>query len=171
MRLTHLFVLLLVVFSGGCSSFKTTVDWDPSVDFRGFKSFNFSQSFDEIRLNDLDKRRVKEAVTIEMEKRGLHLSDKPELLVNGYVTSKEKVVVTNTHYSGMSPYAWGPWYSTTDVNSYREGTLLIGLIDVKQTRLIWEGRAVGVADQSGGKQRTGFINKVIEDMFREYPIK
>jgi len=135
MRYTFIILLSVLVFFSGCVSFSTTADWDPSADFRGFKSFNFSQSFDEIELNDLDKRRIKSAVTVEMEKRGYQLSTTPDLLINGYVTSKEKVVVTNTHYGGMSPYMWGPWYTSTDVNSYIEGTLLVSVIDVKQKKV------------------------------------
>lgn len=170
MRHLILTILSALVLLSGCVSFSTTADWDPSADFRRFKSFNFSQSFDEIKLNDLDKRRIKSAVTVEMEKRGYQLSDTPDLLINGYVTSKEKVVVTNTHYSGMPPYMWGPWYTSTDVNSYVEGTLLVSVIDIKQKKLIWEGRVEGVVNSTGGDKRTREINEMIQSMYRKYPI-
>ena len=170
MRHTALFIISAFVFISGCVSFSTTSDWDPSTDFRGFESFNFSKSFDAIKLNDLDKRRIKAAVTVEMEKRGYQLSDTPDLLVNGYVTSKEKVVVTNTHYGGMSPYMWGTWYTSTDVNSYVEGTLLVSVIDIKQKNLIWESRAEGIVNSSGGDKRTREINEIIHSMYRKYPI-
>ncbi|MBR8537640.1 DUF4136 domain-containing protein [Carboxylicivirga sediminis] len=166
------FILSVWLFSA-CSSVRTTADWDPSADFRGYQSFNFSESFEEIKLNDLDKRRVKNAVQTEMEKRGYVLSTQPDLLINGYVTSVEKTVVTNTHYGGYGPYfyGWGGWYTSTDVNNYREGTLIVSLIDVRKKQMIWEGRAEGIAPPSGGEKRTKAMDEMIERLFWKYPIK
>ncbi len=164
------FISLLVA---SCSSVRTTADWDPSADFRGYKSFNFSKSFDEIKVNDFDKRRIKSAIEVEMNKRGYELSEQPDLLVNGYVTSVEKTVVTNTHYGGYGPYyyGWGGWYSSTDVSNYKEGTLIVSLIDVRKKQLVWEGRAEGIAPPSGGNKRTKATNELIEQLFWKYPIK
>jgi hypothetical protein len=168
------FVLAVIaVLFAACSSIRTTADWDPSADFRGYQTFNFSQSFDEIKVNDLDKRRIKNAIKIEMEKRGYALSEQPDLLVNGYVTAVEKTVVTNTHYGGYGPYyyGWGGWYTSTDVNNYREGTLIVSLIDVRDKQLIWEGRAEGFIPPSGGEKRTQATGKLMEQLFWKYPIK
>jgi hypothetical protein len=166
------FAIIAMIFTA-CSSIRTTADWDPSADFRGYQSFNFSESFDEIKVNDLDKRRIKNAIITEMEKRGYTLSDQPDLLVNGYVTSVERAVVTNTHYGGYGPYyyGWGGWYSTTDVNKYKEGTLIVSLIDVRNKQLIWEGRAEGIVPPSGGDKRTRATDDMIEQLFWKYPIK
>lgn len=168
-----MFLAIAALLMTACSSVRTTADWDPSVDFRGYESFNFSESFEEINLNDLDKRRIKKAIQTEMEKRGYVLSEKPELLINGYVTSVEKTVVTNTHYGGYGPYfyGWGGWYTSTDVNKYREGTLIVSLIDVRAKQLIWEGRAEGIAAPSGGDKRTRAFDAMIEQLFWKYPIK
>ncbi|MCT4589683.1 MAG: DUF4136 domain-containing protein [Carboxylicivirga sp.] len=166
------FAIIAMIFTA-CSSIRTTADWDPSADFRGYQSFNFSESFDEIKVNDLDKRRIKNAIITEMEKRGYTLSDQPDLLVNGYVTSVERTVVTNTHYGGYGPYyyGWGGWYSTMDVNKYKEGTLIVSLIDVRNKQLIWEGRAEGIVPPSGGDKRTRATDDMIEQLFWKYPIK
>jgi len=168
-----LFIGIVALMFVGCSSVRTTADWDPSADFRGYKSFNFSQSFDEIKVNDLDKRRIKNAIKTELEKRGYVQSNQPDILVNGYVTAVDKTVVTNTHYGGYGPYhyGWGGWYSTTDVNNYREGTLIVSLIDVRAKQLVWEGRAEGIVAPSGGNKRTKATDDVIEKMFWKYPIK
>jgi len=167
-----LFASIALLFSA-CSSVRTTADWDPSADFRGYNTFNFSESFDEINVNDLDKRRIKNAIKVEMEKRGYQQSDQPNLLVNGYVTSVEKTVVTNTHYGGYGPYyyGWGGWYNTTDVSNYSEGTLIVSLIDVREKQLIWEGRIEGISPPSGGERRTKATDDMIEQLFWKYPIK
>lgn len=168
-----MFLAIVAMIFTACSSVRTTADWDPSADFRGYQSFNFSKSFDEIKVNDLDKRRIKNAIKTEMEKRGYVLSEQPDLLVNGYVTAVEKTVVTNTHYGGYGPYfyGWGGWYTSTDVNKYKEGTLLVSLIDVRKKQLIWEGRAEGIVQPSGGERRTKSTNDLIEQLFWKYPIK
>ncbi|MCU4156032.1 DUF4136 domain-containing protein [Carboxylicivirga sp. A043] len=169
-------LLVLVMIGsllGSCSSIRTTADWDPSADFRAYQTFNFSQSFSEVKVSDLDKRRIKNAIKVEMEKRGYSLSEQPDLLVNGYVTAVDKTVVTNTHYGGCGPYyyGWGGWYTSTDVNKYREGTLIISLIDVRQKQLVWEGRAEGFIPPSRGEKRTRATDELMKQLFLEYPIK
>jgi len=163
----------IALITAACSTIRTTADWDPSVDFRSYKTFGFSESFDEIKVNDLDKRRIKNAIKSEMGKRGYTEAKQPDLLINGYVTSVEKTVVTNTHYGGYGPYfyGWGGWYSTTDVSKYQEGTLIVSLIDVRQKQLIWEGRAEGITPPSGGEKRTRAIDEMIQQLFWKYPIK
>ncbi|WP_185969053.1 DUF4136 domain-containing protein [Carboxylicivirga sp. M1479] len=167
------FLALIALFLSACSSVKVTTDWDPSADFRGYKTFNFSQSFDEIKVGDFDKRRIKNSISNELEKIGYVLSDQPDLLVNGYVTSVEKTVVTNTHYGGYGPYyyGWGGWYSTTDVNQYSEGTLIVSLIDVRNKQLVWEGRAEGIVQPSNAKKKTRATDEILRELFWKYPTK
>jgi len=168
-----LFFIAIAFLFTACSSVRTTADWDPSVNFRAYQTYSFSESFDEIEANDLDKRRIKQAIINEMEKRGYQQSNKPDLLVNGYVTTVEKTVVTNTHYGGYGPYyyGWGGWYTSTDVSNYREGTLIVSLIDVRKKQLIWEGRAEGFVPPSGGTKRTKAVDDMLEQLFWKYPIK
>lgn len=168
-----LLLTIITIYLSSCSSVQTTADWDPSANFRAYETFNFSESFDEIKVGDLDKRRIKNAIKVEMEKRGYQASNQPDLLINGYMTAVEKTVVTNTHYGGYGPYyyGWGGWYGTTDVSKYREGTLIISLIDVKEKQLIWEGRAEGIDPPSGGKKRAKAIDDIMQQLFWKYPIK
>lgn len=164
-------VVLLVIFSS-CSAIKVTTDHDNKVDFAKYKTFNFSREFDKLALNDLNRRRLKNAITQQMESKGYQISESPDLLVNAFVKGKSKYTAyANTNYMG------GPWgyyrgfgNSSTyvDVNKSIEGTLFINLIDVPERKMIWEGVAEGLTNPRT-ETREQTINAVVTKIFANFP--
>jgi hypothetical protein len=74
-------------------------------------------------------------------------------------------------------YGWyGPYYgggggtSTTTIDKIPVGTLRLDMGDVKQKKLIWQGRANSdLSDKPEKVEKT--INKMSEKMFKEFPPK
>ncbi len=83
----------------------------------------------------------------EMAARGLTQSDSPELLVDFFVTTQERLDVRSTPNHSVHRSHWNRgWYSTwpsysTTVRQFTEGTLLIDLIDPNLSALVAEGSA------------------------------
>jgi hypothetical protein len=85
----------------------------------------------------------------EMTARGLTQSDSPDLLVDFFVTTEDRLDVRSTptmshmhhrsHWSRGCCTTW-PTYRTT-VRQYTEGTLLVDLIDPAANALLAEGAA------------------------------
>jgi len=162
--------ILLVIIVAGCAGVKVSTDYDHKADFSKFKTFNFSKEVDKVTLNDLNRRRLKDAITKEMEAKGFQVSTTPDVLVNAFVKGKTKYTATaNTNYMGGMYYrGWGSSNTYVDVNKSVEGTLFIDLIDVQEKKMIWEGVAEGLVNPRT-ETREDKINSVVAMIFKSYP--
>jgi hypothetical protein len=142
----------LVLLLGGCTSGPTIIaNANPNTDISGFTSYNFMQPLGTDRPNGvrtpLSSMLIK-SISREMEARGFEQSNNPELVINVFIITEEKVDVRSTptasYYHGYRGSRYGAWggYETT-VSQYTQGTLSIDLIDVANNVLTWEGAAQG----------------------------
>src|SRR6476620_12526311 len=142
------FVLVLGLTFSACEpSLKVTSDYDKSANFQGFKTFKMNIS-DESHpsISPLNKERVYNAVKQEMLKRNYMESDNPDVIVHTASIFKDKQSVTSTTnsygYGGYyRPYGWGgamgvSSYTTYDVQNYKDGSLIIDIVDAKTQKLV-----------------------------------
>jgi len=162
--------VILVVVMAGCASIKVSSDYDRKADFSKYKTFNFSKEVDKVTLNDLNLRRLKDAITKEMEAKGFQIATTPDVLVNAFVKGKTKYSATaNTnYYGGMYYRGFGISNTYVDVNKSIEGTLFIDLIDVQEKKMIWEGIAEGLVNPRT-ETRENQINSVVGMIFKNFP--
>ena len=142
------------LLTSGCASTpKTFSHKDPSVDFSQYKTYGFMPelSTDNERYESLVSNYLKVAVSQQMDRRGLTYAENPDLLVNFYINTQEKirsrsVPTMNAYYGYRSPY-YDPWGGyggyETQIDQYTEGTLHIDVVDVSTNRLVWEGGVSG----------------------------
>jgi hypothetical protein len=179
--LGHLSVLsltaaLLVACAASGPTIRSQVD--PSANFSAYQTFGF---FDEmpgqqaLYASFVDQY-IKEAIVREMYARGYRQEANPQLLVNFHRQSKDKVKVTQTAapagYYGYrrSFYAWGAGTTvTTDVDSYREGTLNIDVVDAAARKLLWEGIAIARISEKIRENPKPTIDGAVNEMFAEFP--
>jgi len=155
MRRLSIFAILLTLVLAGCAASGPTivVNTAPGTDLSGFKTFNFLQPLGTDRDNGArtpTSSMLADAMTRELTTRGLTQSDSPDLMVDFYVTTEERMDVRTTRNSSMhsvhrshwgrSSFSTWPTYQTT-VRQYTEGTLLVDLIDPAANALIAEGAA------------------------------
>jgi hypothetical protein len=130
-------------------------DFDPSVDFKRFKTYSFVQALELEKsgiLNDPEIReRLRNFVAGGLDPRGLREvpRDEPFDLAVRYwvaVRNKESVSVsfstdpTYIGWGGYPPYWTGAWayhYEEYVIKRYREGTLIVDLIDPSTKELVW----------------------------------
>jgi hypothetical protein len=162
--------VMLVIVMAGCSGIRVSTDYDHKADFSKYKTFNFSKEVDKVSLNDLNRRRLKDAISAEMNSKGFKISESPDVLVNAFVKGKTKYSATaNTNYFGGMYYrGMGSSNTYVDVNKSVEGTLFIDLIDVQEKKMIWEGVAEGLVNPRT-ETREETINTVVQQVFRNYP--
>jgi len=162
--------IIVLIVMAGCSGIRVSTDYDRKVDFSKYRTFNFSKEVDKVSLNDLNRRRLKDAITHEMNLRGYQVSETPDVLVNAFVKGRTKYsAMANTNYMGGWYYR-GMGFSNTyvDVNKSVEGTLFIDLIDVPEKKMIWEGVAEGLVNPRT-ETREAMVNDVVQKIFRSYP--
>jgi hypothetical protein len=142
------FLLTAVVIAWSCgSSLKVSTDYDKSADFTKYKTFGlYNPENQNQAISQLNRNRIIEAIKAEMSKRGyVESSDAPDLLVNStsIFQDRQSVSSTNTYmYGGMyRPYGWGPGVSSTnyDVRHYKDGSLVIDVVEGSSKKLLWQG--------------------------------
>ncbi len=144
---------LALLLAGCASSGPTiTVNSAPGTDLSNFQTFNFMQPLGTDRDNGARtpmSTMLMNSVSREMASRGLKQSDSPDILVDFFVTTENRMDVRTTS-SGMHSVHRSHWRrgccSTwptyrPPVRQYTQGTLLIDLINPAANALIAEGAA------------------------------
>lgn len=175
------------VVLASCAS-KPTIesDYDHTVDFSQYKTYNFfsPMGIENPNYSSIYGSIFRDAIGKEMESRGYTQSDDPDLLINvsGRLQDKTKVTTTSDPYMGGGYYgyrrgAYGPWggygYGTqTHVSNYTEGTVNVDLVDRAAKRMVWEGVAVGrVNEKKTSEETRAGIYAGITEMFAGYPFR
>jgi hypothetical protein len=177
--------LALMVLGTGCSTIKVVTDTKSGADFSGYSTFRVvhfapeeaqqSQSF---RLNQINRERIKAAITRDAEARGMKATDDdPDvLLLFATDVNIEQSYTSRTEYMGGGYWGYrggyymgGPAYTTTDVNKYYIGKLTIGIVEPGARELLWYGQ--GTKDISGDANKAEeTINAVVDKIMAEFPI-
>jgi uncharacterized protein DUF4136 len=157
---------------------KTTIDFDPSVDFSKFKTFAYIGGVENlvaIQINpDLINIRFHHMVVRELEKKGLHEvnpSQNPDLIVRYWANPETSVdVAVMGNWGPYGPYVgreWGPVYNAVSASSHHLGTLILDLIDPKGKALVW--RAYLVRKMSDPDKDPKKAEDEFSDSFKSYP--
>jgi len=136
--------------------------------------------------NDIADQKIKDQATADLESRGLMLnSGKPDLLVRYTVMVNREVKTFNEpvynyswdgfypryrFYRGGRGYYWGyrgayPIYVGDQIEKvpYKEGTLIIDLIDRKSGKVIWRGYAQGEVNDP--QNAINDLPKIVDGIF------
>ena len=157
--------LTAIIFMTGCSTVQVETDYNREVDFSKYKSYRWiphvKGTEDNPLMNDpLIEGHVKSAVNAEMATKGFTKIEEghPDFLMAYYFTARNRVDVT--HY-------YGYWYSHPNVYQYKEGTLIIDIVDRVDKQLIWRGWATGVLEDRS--RINDQINHSVQKLMRKYP--
>lgn len=173
MRKSLLLLLPLLSWLVGCASPGPTItaNVSPDADFSNVKTFNIMQPAGTDRPNGVRTPltlMLAEAITAEMGNRNITQSDTPDLLVNFYSNSEDRLNVRSTptasfhssHRSRGRYSAWGGY--TTTVRQYTVGTLVIDLVDPNSNTLVWEG----IAQQRLSRNTREISQQQIDDVVK-----
>ncbi|MBA7526960.1 hypothetical protein ES705_19132 [subsurface metagenome] len=182
------YTLLFVFLLSACSGIKVVTDYDKSIDFSQYKTFEYygwAEESDKI-LNRFDKERIEESFGEEFKKRELeYVEENGDMVVVLFIVVEEKTqksASTTQHggyggyyggYYGYGPgYGWGPSYSTTTVSEYdyQVGTLVIDVFDAKEQKLIWEGIGTKTVDENP-QTRDKNIPRAVAAIMKQFPVQ
>ena len=95
---------------------------------------------------------LKVAMAQQLDQRGLVYSENPDLLVNFYIHTQEKVrsrsvPTTGAYYAYRDPFFYDPFIAypayEQRIEQYTQGTLNIDVVDTQAGKLVWEGMVSG----------------------------
>ena len=171
--LTTAFALLLA----GCASApRVTTHTNPAANFSAFATYNFMQplSTDRSGVQTPMSAMLVQAMSAELENRGFKRSNNPDLLINFFVVTEERMDVRQVPSAGSfhgyrrNRYRTWPSYRT-EVRQYTQGTLAIDVVDAAGNMLAWEA----VAQQRVGRNSRGITqeqaNEVMAQVMEDFP--
>ena len=170
-----------VLLAGCGSGLKVDTDFDPQADFASMRSYQWAQRTptgdDDPRVyNDITMRKVKFAVNQALQAKGMQLVNaNPDVYVawHGAINGKMSLQTVSSNYG----YGYG-WYgggmgmgtSTTYVNEWDEGTLLVDIIEGRKKELVWRGSAQAeLKKRSDPRESQDYLNDVVARMLDGFP--
>ena len=176
--------LALAVLTAGCattSAPNTRIDYDKTADFSVYRTYGFPKETGTDRggYATLVTSYFKSSVGTAMEARGYKYSaEKPDLLVNFYMNTRERTEIRPGVGTGYGYYGyrdglyrgWGLYDDDRTVN-YQVGTINVDIVDAQKKQLIWEGVSEGRVSEEALANPKVTINAVVTEMMRQYPGK
>lgn len=168
-------ILLLVLLVFGCSpSVSIYHDYDRQINISTFSTYGWKSNAQKesanspIYTNELNDKRIKVAADKGLQSKGYQLTDEePQLILHYHIIVEDRSVVTqDPYYHHYSPYWIG-----MDVNTYqyKQGTLIIDLMDAKTEGLLWRGWAVSVLDELHPDKVEQRLNDAIQKILAPLP--
>jgi len=166
-----LFVLLLA----GCRV-ETKESYDHTIDFSKYKTFcwmtgcEFKFNGPEYLNDSLLRESLKTSIIKELESKGLKEdSNNPDLLVGFTITVKDEQAIIY-HRAEDSPIYYQPLETEREVINYLKGTVIIGLADRAESKMVWQSVAVSYMELNPDFSEKN-IRKGIKMVLKNFPPK
>jgi hypothetical protein len=172
-----LFAISLLILAGCAPQISVYNDTDPDYDLWTYKTFDWSEKTNieenknPLYYNELNDKRIKSAVASEMKHKGYQMTDsQPELIIHYHIVVQDQMALVTEPYG----YSYTPYWirSRTNVYPYKEGSLIIDIMDANSKNLIWRGWAVSPIETSYSPEQTEKLIKLaVTKIFRRFPGK
>ena len=171
------FLLLLASATlalSSCSPFQVKSDYAETANFNEYKTYKLR--IDDLKMNDIDKDRVLNEVSKQLQTKGLSVSDNPDLIVNVKANHKKiQDIQSSSPYGGMyggfgwgGGVGWGIGMNRTWTSNYNQVALIFDLIDARTQKLVWRGVGNGISvDRPQTKQKQ--IPEIVAEIMAQYP--
>ena len=174
-RVISLTVALLLVLSLPAVAQKVVVDYDKNASFKTFKTYAWKEGTP--AKNPLVQTRITDAIDKQLAAKGFMKVDaeqNPDLVVLYHAAVDVETQINTVSMGGYSGW-YGPYggyggggTSTTYVDKIPVGTLRVDIGDVKNKKLLWQGKATDTISDKPEKIDK-IINKSTEKMFKNFP--
>jgi hypothetical protein len=165
--LNFLFVSLFLITITSCSSARSTTR--EGIDLGQYRSFTLADNDDTYlpQISKVHKSQIEDAIMAEISKissENLGVTG-ADVLVNYFV-----VVDTKTDIQTYNDYYRRRWRNlpiNVELTYYKEGTLILDMIDAKSGKTIWNGSTSSVVTKNS-IQLEETINKAVVSLFEKF---
>ncbi len=168
-----LILFLLLLFTASCSRIAVHTNYDPSVSFRGLKTYAWEEidaPDDRLESYPQIKKMVHEAVDLVMKLKGFELvePEKADFRIATYAGVKQAVRLVKS--GRVMDNSWLGPAGTYDYSKAGKATLFIDIFDGKSDKLIWRGYGIGfIRNYSVGKKMREGINTWVAYILKPFP--
>ena len=184
-------LMITLLILAGCSTYSVVTDYDCSAPFASYQTYHWADdaiaksSSNVLASNPLILKRIKNAVDRELATKGYVLNNNGpvDFAVSVYAGVQERARYNpppmgfsfhhgyyhnrfgHNGFGFYDPYWFGPY-----VSYYKEGTLVIDVMDQKSNELAWRGMAQGILkNYDTSKEMQQDIDGAITKMLVEFP--
>ncbi len=161
-------VLLLMASFGFAQDVKT--DYDHHANFERYHTYSWAK----VQTDDpLWQSRIMDAVDKDLQSKGWQRVDQGGDVLLTAVGAVQNQKQYQTFYDGMGPGWWWGGFgdeSTTTVQNYRVGTLVLDMYDAQNHHLIWRGTSSDTLASKPEKNEAK-LDKAVDKMFKDFPPK
>jgi hypothetical protein len=177
MKLKDLIITIsLIALLASCSSLNISTDYDPTQDFSKYKTYRWARikerdPNDILSKNLLLRKKVQAAVNKGLQEKGFTKLDrgKPDFIVFIHAGVQQRM---NVYRHGGYYYGgwWGPYGGYTSVSHYKQGTLVVDIVDTEEKELSWRGIASDVVKSySDPEALQEELDYIISAMLEDFP--
>lgn len=188
MQLLLLGVYFLLI-SGCAPSVEVTTDYDQSTNFNQYQTFSFYQDQPaapreaSASLHTSLDLYLRNAIRQTLTKQGLRFDTASPDLKVAYDVAVNTETEANQEQSDAPGFGHGYsyWYgyhydygfnrfpvTYRKISQYKEGTVMVDLIDPDTNELVWRGIGEAAIDMKGGIDQER-IDKIVSNILKEYP--
>jgi hypothetical protein len=159
-------LLALLAVSTGALGQNVKTDYDHHANFSQYHTYYWEK----VKTTDpLWESRIQEAVDRELQKKGWQRVDNGGDVAIAAVGSTHNEKEYQTFYDGMGGWRWGGFgETTTQVENYPVGTLVLDFYDAHNKQLIWRGVATDSLSDKPEKNEKK-LEKAVDKMLEHFP--
>jgi len=161
---------MVLLFAGASSAQQVKTDYDRSANFGQYRTYSWEKVQTQ---NQLWAPRIQEAVNESLAAKGLTpVAAGGDIAIVAIETTQTQQTL-NTFYDGFGGgWRWrgfgGFGDSTTTVENYKVGTLVVDLFDAHAKTLLWRGSSSDTLSDKSDKNIKN-LDKGVQKMFDHFP--
>ncbi len=173
----HLLIaLLLPALLMSCSTMKVVVDYDDQVNFRSYKTFHFvtpkkmkakQKGTPEVIKDPIFMKQARNEIGTVLSEKGFQRAEtqkQADFVIAFYATAKHKAQITPpTYHIGRFGRRW---VRPGHVHHYKQGTLIVDIVDREKHELVWRGVGSGVLDRNDPRKN---LLEAVQKVLAKFP--
>lgn len=143
-------------------------DYDKHAMFGNYHTY----SWEKVKTtNPLWESRIRDAVDRDLQAKGWQKVESGGDVALMAVGSSQNQQEYQTFYDGLGGWRWGGFgETTTTVENYRVGSLVVDMYDARNKQLIWRGVASDTLSNKPEKNEKT-LDKAVDKMLKDFPPK
>ncbi|MGA9528980.1 MAG: DUF4136 domain-containing protein [Terriglobales bacterium] len=160
--------IAMAVISTSALAQNVKTDYDHHVNFAQYHTY----SWEKVKTTDpLWQSRIQDAVDHALQSKGWQRVDSGGDVAITAVGSARNQQEYQTFYDGMGGWRWGGFgETTTEVQNYQVGSLVLDFYDAHQKQLIWRGVSTDTLSDKPDKNEKK-LDKAVDKMLDHFPPK
>ncbi len=168
----NIIILLVVVSVISCSTVRVNYDFDKSVDFTNYSTYNYYPEM-QTGLSDLDSKRLFNAIDSTMQMGGILLAEEPDFYINiqskSFVTENNSTVGVGIGGTG-SNVGGGVSLGVPVGGSNLKRELIFDLVDSQKDALFWQAISLSnFSENNSPRTREKKLYEIVAKVFSKYP--